>query len=117
MTKNTSTPTNPPGNACGQKWQTTTAATASARRPWISGRISVRAVTRALQDEARRGGGRVRRRGRAGASAGPCLAARDHAGDAAFSGLLSLRAVAMLTGPENRCAGNGTSAVGAGVHA
>ena len=45
MTKNTSTPTKPPGSAAGQKWQTTTTATATARRAWISGRISLRAVT------------------------------------------------------------------------
>ena len=41
MTKNTSTPTNPPGSACGQKWQTTTTATAIARSAWISGRITL----------------------------------------------------------------------------
>ena len=44
MAKNTSTPTNPPGSADGQKWQTTTTATATARSPWISGRTSARAI-------------------------------------------------------------------------
>jgi hypothetical protein len=33
---------NPPGSACGHEWQTTTSATASARRAWISGLICFR---------------------------------------------------------------------------
>src|SRR5256885_1382721 len=41
MTKNTSTPTNPPGSTCGHEWQTTTSATASARSAWISARTGL----------------------------------------------------------------------------
>jgi hypothetical protein len=39
MTKNTSTPTNPPGRTDGQKWKTTTATTATARSACMSLRI------------------------------------------------------------------------------
>ena len=51
MTKNTSTPTNPPGSADGQKWQTTTIATATARSPWISGRTSAREIGGAVMPQ------------------------------------------------------------------
>lgn len=39
MTKNTSTPTNPPGRRAGQRWYSTTARTANARSPWMSHRV------------------------------------------------------------------------------
>ena len=39
IAKKTSTPTNPPGTASGQKWKSTTASTAIARSAWISSRI------------------------------------------------------------------------------
>jgi hypothetical protein len=38
ITKNTSTPTNPPGKSPGKAWNMTTARTATARRPSMSGR-------------------------------------------------------------------------------
>src|SRR4051812_33199629 len=39
MTKNTSTPTKPPGTASGHRCHPTTSATATARSAWISGRM------------------------------------------------------------------------------
>ena len=38
MTKNTSTPTKPPGRADGNEWKTTTVTMAIARSPSMSGR-------------------------------------------------------------------------------
>src|SRR5688572_18829913 len=40
MTKNTSTPTKPPRHALGYAWNATTARTATARRPSMSGRYA-----------------------------------------------------------------------------
>ena len=40
MTKNTSTPTNPPGTRDGHRWYANTATTAMARIAWMSGRSS-----------------------------------------------------------------------------
>ena len=38
ITKKTSTPTNPPEKVSNPEWATMTSSTASARRPWMSGR-------------------------------------------------------------------------------
>ena len=40
ITKKTSTPTYPPGIRFGQKWNSSTRSTASARNAWISGRTT-----------------------------------------------------------------------------
>src|SRR5690242_8019659 len=55
ITKNTSTPTKPPGTSAGHRCQATTSATATARSAWISGRRPV-----CGQAEATRAGGEAR---------------------------------------------------------
>ena len=46
IAKKTSTPTNPPGIACGHRWKSTTSSTAIARSAWISSRLECPADTR-----------------------------------------------------------------------